>query len=417
MTEKSSSFWRMVFTRRMIVTLFLGFSSGLPLLATGGTLKAWMTEAEVDLTVIGLFSLVGLPYTLKFLWAPLFDRFTLPFFGRRRGWMLSTQAALAVALVLLGGLQPQESPWLVAVMALFVTFFSASQDIVIDAHRRDTLSDQELGFGSALFINGYRIGMLTSGAFALWLADQVPWQMVYFVLAGTMAVGAVTTWLAPEPLRPEGSPVTLREAVVRPLAQFFRLPRAWEILAFILLYKIGDAMAAEMVTPFVLKLGFTKTTFAVIGKTFGLIATIVGGLIGGLIIYRLGIYWSLWGFGVLQAVSTAGFAWLATVGPVPEVLALVVAFENLASGMGTSAYAAFMASQCDRRFSATQYALLSSLMGIPRVLAAAPTGWMAKTLGWPSFFVICTALAVPGLLLLLPRGGRSLMAEDRDKSA
>jgi PAT family beta-lactamase induction signal transducer AmpG len=384
----------------MLVAFLMGFSSGLPLLLTLTVLQAWMKEEGVDLTVIGAVTLVGLPYTLKFLWAPVLDRFTLPFLGRRRGWLLVIQIALMIAIAGLGQTHPQQHPWLVAAAAFWVTFFSASQDIVIDAYRREDLPDAELGLGSSLYINGYRIGMLLASGGGLILADQIPFSGVYMIMAGCLIPGVATTLLAPEPPLPAGTPTTIREAVVEPLVEYFRRNGALSILAFILLYKIGDSMASAITIPFYLELGFSKTEIGAVVKLFGFWAVMGGALVGGLAMVRLGIYRSLWIFGILQAVSTAGFALLARVGYSVPLLSGVIAFENLSSGMGTAAYAAFMASITHKRFTATQYALLSSLMGVPRVLASAPTGLLAKHLGWPAFFVCCALAAIPGLLLL-----------------
>ncbi len=391
---------RAIFSARMLVAFAMGFACGVPLLLTGSVLQAWMTEEGVDLATIGLFALVGLPYTLKFLWAPLMDRFTPAFLGRRRGWLLAVQVTLMLAIIGLGLTSPAESPWIVATAAFLVTFFSASQDIVVDAYRRESLADEELGLGSSLYVNGYRIGMLLAGSGGLILADFVSFRTVYLLLGLTMLVGVVTTLLAREPRVPEGTPRSMREAVLEPFIDYFRRPEALWILAFILLYKIGDTMASAMTTPFYLDLGFTKTEIGAVAKLFGFWATILGGLAGGVIILRTGIYRALWIFGFLQAFSTAGFAALALVGPNLMGLAGVIAFENLSGGMGTAAYVAFMASLTNKRFTATQYALLSSLMGVPRVLASAPTGFIAEFLGWEGFFVLCTVVAVPGLLIL-----------------
>ena len=392
---------RVILSRRMLVSGLMGFSCGLPLLLTITVLQAWMQEEGVDLTVIGLMSLVGLPYTLKFVWSPLVDRFTLPFLGRRRGWLLVAQLALMVAIVNLGLSNPAESPWLVALAALLVTFFSASQDIVVDAYRREDLPDEELGLGSSLYVNGYRVGMLLASGGGLIMADQVSFSVVYLVMAACLLVGVITTLFAPEPKTPQGTPQSMREAVVEPFVDYLKRSGALWMLAFVLLYKIGDSMAAAMTTPFYLDIGFTKTEIGTVVKLFGFWATIVGAFSGGVIMLRLGINRSLWIFGALQAVSTAGFALLAQVGYSLTGLAAVVAFENISSGMGTSAFIAFMASLTNKRFTATQYALLTSLMGVPRVMASAPTGFLAKSLGWFEFFLICTFLAVPGLLLLL----------------
>lgn len=395
-----TAIFRVLFSKRMLILILMGFSSGLPLLATGSTLQAWMSDEQVDLALIGIFSLVGLPYTIKFLWAPVMDRYIPPFLGRRRGWTLIFQITVILSLLLLSFAKPAQSPGMVALFALLVTLFSASQDVVLDAYRRDLLPENELGLGTSFFINGYRIGMLVSGALALFLADQLPWQTVYIILSVFMLIGIVTTLFAPTPARDTNHPKSLKAAVLDPFIDYFKKEQAWIILAFILLYKIGDLMASNMTTPFILQIGFSKTELAAIAKTFGLAATLVGGLAGGILILKTGIVRALWIFGFLQMISTFGFSLQAVVGYDLWVLTGVIAFENLASGMGTSAFAAYMASLCNQCFTATQYALLSSLMGIPRVILAAPTGWMAKNLGWPFFFALCALLAIPGLLLL-----------------
>jgi PAT family beta-lactamase induction signal transducer AmpG len=422
------SFWRQIFSRKMVVAFVMGFASGLPLLLTISVLQAWMKRQGVDLGVIGLFALVGLPYTLKFAWAPLLDRYTLPFLGRRRGWLLVIQILLMAAIACLGLSDPGKSPWMVALAAFFVTFFSASQDIVIDAYRREDLTDEELGLGSSLYVNGYRVGMLLAASGGLALADIVPFSLVYLIMAACLLPTLAATVLTPEP-KVLSTPRSIREAVVGPFLEYFRRRGAWIMLAFVFFYKIGDQMASAMTTPFYLEIGYSLTDIAAVVKLFGFWATITGGLLGGVVILRLGIGRSLWVFGVLQGVSTAGFAVLANVcvgasqlfpnlpfhafgqfnqqlytagigGPI-SALAAVIAFENLSSGMGTTAFVAFMAALTNKKFTATQYALLSSFIGVPRVLASAPTGFMVEAMGWTSFFVFCAVIAVPGLLLLL----------------
>ena len=389
---------------KMLLVLLMGFVSGLPLFLVGSTLQAWMKDAGVDLTVIGLFSLVGLPYTLKFLWAPLMDRYTvLPGLGRRRSWMLLSQILLGVSIVALGLSDPQGAPAVVAFLAVCVAFFSASQDIVLDAWRREALSDDELGLGSSTFVTGYLISMrLVAGALALILADHMPWNRVYLIMGALVTVGIATTLVAREPEVSTAPPRTLKESVVEPFVDFFSKSGAWILLAFILLYKIGDNMASAMTMPFYLELGFTKTDIAAVTKIFGWIATTVGGLVGGAIILKIKIKPALFWFGILQAISTLAFAALAIVGKSQAVLTAVIAFENLTAGMGTAAFVAFMATLTNKKFTATQYALLTSLMGVPRVIAAAPTGFLAKELGWTGFFVACTLIALPGMLLLKP---------------
>jgi PAT family beta-lactamase induction signal transducer AmpG len=400
-SEIRKSIIKTLISRRMLVALVMGFACGLPLLLTMSVLQAWMTDAGVDLSIIGMMALVGLPYTLKFLWAPFLDRFTLPFLGRRRGWMLLAQIALTVSIASLGQSDPTQNPWLLAFAAFLVTFFSASQDIVVDAYRREDLSDEELGLGSSLYINGYRVGMLLASGGGLIMADQMDFSMVYLILAGCMLPGLLTTLLTLEPETPAGTPRTMKEAVVEPLVEYFSRKDALLILVFILLYKVGDTMASAMTTPFYLDIGFSKSEIGAVVKLFGFWATIAGGLAGGLMMLRLGINRCLWVFGFLQAASTAGFALLANVGYSVPLLSAVIAFENLSSGMGTAAYAAFMASITNKKFTATQYALLTSLMGVPRVLASAPTGFLAKNVGWETFFIACALIAIPGMLLLL----------------
>ena len=392
---------RVLASRRMLVALVMGFASGLPLLLTLSVLQAWMKEEGVDLAVIGLMALVGLPYTLKFLWAPVLDRYTIPIFGRRRGWLLIAQTALVLAIIALSVTNPSQHPWMVALAAFWVTFFSASQDIVIDAYRREDLADEELGLGSSLYINGYRTGMLLASGGGLIMADHIPFSMVYLIMAACLLPGILTTLLTPEPETPKGTPKTLQEAIVQPFVEYFSRPEAIWILAFILFYKIGDTMASTMTTPFYLDIAFTKTEIGSIVKLFGFWATIAGSLAGGMIMLKVGIYRSLWLFGILQALSTAGFALLAQIGHSLPALAGVIAFENLSSGMGTAAYAAFMASITNQKFTATQYALLTSLMGIPRVVVSAGSGFMAKAMGWEGYFIFCTLIALPGLLMLL----------------
>ncbi len=400
-SENQRSIFKVICSSRMLVALLMGFSCGLPLLLTISVLQAWMKEEGMDLTVIGMMALVGLPYTLKFLWAPFLDRFTLPFLGRRRGWLLVAQFALIFSIAGLGFTDPGKNPWIVAFAAFLVTFFSASQDIVVDAYRREDLPDQELGLGSSLYVNGYRVGMLLASGGGLIMADYIPFSIVYLIMAACILPGVLTTLLAPEPTITHGIPRTIREAVVDPLVEYFKRDGAVWILAFILLYKIGDTMASSMTIPFYLDIGFSKTEIGAIVKLFGFWAVIAGTLIGGVLMLRLGINRSLWIFGFLQAISTACFAILARIGHSVSVLSGVIAFENLSSGMGTAAYMAFMASITNKRFTATQYALLTSLMGVPRVFASAPTGFLAKNMGWVSFFIACTLIAIPGMLLLL----------------
>lgn len=392
---------KIFFTRRMMVSMCMGFSAGMPLLLTGSTLQAWMKDEGLSLSKIGLVSLLGLPYTLKFLWSPLLDRYTLPFLGRRRGWLCTIQVVLACTIMGVGMSHPAHSTYIFVLLVLLVAFFSASQDIVIDAYRREDLADNELGLGSSLYVNGYRIAMLVSGAGALALADSVSWPVVYAIMGLMMVVGILTTLWTPEPQVEVEPPKTLHEAVIEPFLEYAKRDGAGWILLFILLYKIGDSMASNMTMPLFLELGFSKLEIAAIAKSFGFFATIGGVFLGGFLMLRIGIHKALWIFGVLMMLSTAGFSVLAYIGYDRTALAAVIVIENLTSGLGTAAFLAFMASLTDKRFTATQYALLSSLAGVPRVIASAPTGYFAQQMGWVLFFLFCVVCALPGMYLLL----------------
>jgi PAT family beta-lactamase induction signal transducer AmpG len=391
---------RIYFNRRLLCLLGLGFSSGLPLALTSGTLQAWLTTEKVDLTLIGIFSLVGLPYTLKILWAPLMDRFSPPWLGRRRGWILSAQVLLALGIGVLGLTNPAAFPWLVAFLAFMVAFFSASQDIVVDAYRADVLPKTELGAGAAVSTVGYRLAMLVSGALALILSDHLPWAAVYGIMAALMVLSAFVTFQAPEPREKVLPPKDLQEAVWEPLASYFRRSGAVEMLFFIMVFKLGDAIAGAMTTPFLLDIGFSRTDVGTVNKGFGLVSTILGTLAGGSLIARMGINRSLWVFGFLQALSNLTFTVVALLGKNYPAMIAAIGIENICGGLGTASFIAFLMSLCDKRFTATQYALLSSLMAMSRVLAGVPTGYMAKGLGWPLFFAVSVLGAVPGIWLL-----------------
>ncbi len=390
-----------LFTGRMLLAFVMGFSGGLPLLLTGSLLQAWMVDVGVDLGTIGLFALVGLPYTLKFVWAPIMDRYSPSLLGRRRGWLFIWQLCLAGAIALLGFSNPSQILYVTALAALLLSFFSASQDIVIDAYRRESLADDEQGMGASLYVGGYRVGMLLATGGGLFLADHMEYHWVYLIMATAMCAGLVATLLAPEPNAEHGKPRSLQEAVVDPFKEYFTRDYAIIILVFVFLYKVGDTMAGQMTTPFYLDLGFTKSEIAAIVKIFGFPITIVGTFLGGVLVMRHGIYKCLLWFGVLQAISTAGFIWLAYAGHDIWVLTAVIAFENLSAGLGTAAYIGFIASLTDKRFTATQFALLTSFMGMPRVFAAAPTGYMVGAFGWSGFFLFCTLIAIPGILLII----------------
>ncbi len=412
MTEASSRAppgpptWReALLNRRMLICVFTGFSSGLPLYLLINLLPAWLRSEAVDLKAIGLFALIQLPYTWKFLWSPLMDRYALPLLGRRRGWMLATQLLLLASIPLFGHLNPRLDIWTIAYLATAVALFSASQDIVLDAFRREILPDVELGLGNAIHVNAYRISSLVPGALSLILADLLPWSSVFWITAAFMLPGVLLTFAVDEPALARSGPRTLRAAVVEPLREFIRRD-GWRaaglILLFIFLYKLGDSMATALATPFYLDMGFTKSEIGIVAKNAGLWASVVGGMLGGLWMLRIGINRGLWLFGVVQVVSILGFAWLAwEARPDKLLLAVVIAFEALGVGLGTAAFTAFIARATDPRYTATQFALFTSLAALPRTVVNASTGWIVEQTGWFAFFLICTGLALPGMALLL----------------
>lgn len=389
--------------RKMGALLFLGFASGLPLFLTGTTLQAWMTKAGVDLTAIGLFSLVGFPYTLKFVWSPLLDRFVPPFLGRRRGWLVVTQVLLVLAIAAMSLQQPAQTLRLLAFNALLIAFFSASQDIAVDAYRTDVLAERERGAGVAVFVLGYRVALLVTGSLALILADHLPWSVVYLLLSLVMALSLIASFWAPEPERQSQHPASLLEAIELPFAEFFQrlgLSSGLAILVFIVLYRLGDALVNNMSTPFLLQTGFSQTDIGTVKGGLGLIATIVGTLAGGAFLSRWGTNRSLWIFGGFQALSNLTYFVLANLGYNYPFMVLAINIENFCGGLGTAAFLAFFMGLCNPRFSATQYALLSSLYAFSQTVLVAPAGAIAKSTGWPLFFLISMVVALPGLLLL-----------------
>ena len=389
-------------SRKIGLLLLLGFASGLPLALTAGTLQAWLAADNVDIVAIGWFALVGQPYTYKFLWAPLMDRYAPPFLGRRRGWLLVTQVLLAAAIAFMGTLTPAHSVWLLGATALAVAFLSASQDIVFDALRADWLEQAERGAGAAVSVLGYRIAMLVSGAGALILADQwLGWHAAYWLMAALMGVGMAATWFAVEPGPRAGAPKTLDEAVAQPFTEFFAREGAIALLLLVVLYKLGDAFAGNLSTTFLLRgPGFSLTEVGAINKGFGLAATIFGALAGGALMAKMRLYRALLVFGALQAVTNLGFMLLAASGKSYALMVTVIGLENLCGGMGTAAYVALLMALCDQRFSATQYALLSALSAVGRVYVGPVAGYLVEGLGWSAFFFFTFLIALPGLALL-----------------
>lgn len=401
--EQGSPIIRAFTQRKMAAILLLGFSSGLPLFLTSQTLQAWMTVEGVDLATIGMFSLVALPYSLKFLWAPVMDRFIPPFLGRRRGWLVITQVALLLAIGAMALHDPSRSLQLLALNAILIAFFSASQDIVFNAYQIDALTEREMGAGAAIGVLGYRVALILTGSIALILADRIPWPTVYLLMAALMLVGLAAAFWAPEPVLSEAPPQSLRESVVDPLVEFFqRTGLIWGvlILLFVILYQLPDRFGQNMATPFLLEIGFSQTEVGAIRGGIGIVATIVGVLAGGAVIAAIGINRSVWIFAALQILSNLVYYWIAMVGPDRGVLVIAIVLENLAGGMVTAVFVAYMMSLSSRRFSATQFALLTSMMTAARDVIAAPAGGFAESMGWPTYFLFTLAIGVPALLLL-----------------
>lgn len=397
--------------RRMLICVFTGFSSGLPLFILLNLLPAWLKTEGLSLTAIGALTLVQMPYTWKFLWSPLLDRYALPVLGRRRGWMLATQVGLLVSVAAFGLFSPQADLGWVVLFSVAVAFLSATQDIVLDAYRRELLPDVELGLGNAVHVNAYKVAGLVPGSLSLILADHFSWLLVFAVTALFMLPGMAMTLLVREPETARAAPKTLREAVVEPFHEFTSR-KGWRealyVLAFVFLYKLGDSMCTALATPFYLEMGFSKSDIGLVAKHAGLWPSVIGGLLGGLWMVRLGINRALWVFGVVQLVAILGFAWLAWLGPQASIganervsLAIVIGIEALGVGLGTAAFVAFIARATHPAYTATQFALFTSLMAVPRTFINATTGWLVGQMGWFNFFLLCTVLALPGMLLLL----------------
>ena len=383
--------------------MFLGFTSGMPLYVLFQLVPAWLRSNNVDLATIGLFSLVSLPYTWKFLWSPLMDRFSLPFLGRRRGWALITQIALFFTIGSLGQFDPVQSLGTIVAVVFVVSLFSASQDVVIDAYRRELLADDELGTGTSIFVNAYRLASLVPGSLALILSDHLPWSAVYWITAAFMLVGIATTLVIREVSDDRLAPHSLREAVIEPFHEFFSrdgVAAAVAILAFMFLYKLGDSMATALATPFYLDMGFSRTEIGSIAKVAALWSVIAGSVIGGIAMLKLSINRALWIFGFVQLITILGFAWLSVVGHSPVGLFIVVSAEYLGVGLGTVALTAYIARETSRAFTATQFALFTSFIAVPRTFANASTGFLIEAIGYTQFFLLCTAVAVPGMLML-----------------
>jgi len=398
----SSIIWRDLLTKKMLICIFTGFTSGLPLFILISLLPAWLSSGGMDLKTIGLFALIQFPFTWKFIWAPLFDRFSFGM-GRRRGWLIIFQLLLLTTICSFGFVEPRSQLIVVAIISTIIAFFSASQDIVIDAYRRELLSDYELGIGNAIHVNAYKISSLIPGSLALILADSFDWEFVFIITGLFMLPGIIMTLLIKEPLLKYGTPKTLKEAVIEPFKEFKNrkgIKEAFLILLFIFLYKIGDSMATALATPFYLDLGFSLTEIGVIAKNAGLWPGIIGGLAGGIWMIKLGINRALWVFGFMQMFATLSFAWLALSGDNNLILAITVGLEFFAAGLGTTAFIAYIAKTTHPKYSATQFALFTGLASVPRTFTNASTGYLVEFFGWHNFFIFCFLIAVPGMLLL-----------------
>lgn len=391
-------------SKRMLTILLLGFSSGLPIMLVGSVLKNWLRREGVDISTVGYMSWIMIPYSFNFLWAPVLDRFTISRLGRRRGWILLSQIFLVLGLIGIGLSNPSFSISAMVILGIIVAFFSATQDIAVDAYRREILPDEELGVGAALGVYGYRVAMLVAGGLGLWIVDpetlNFTFNQTYFLMAAFMLIGVCTTFFAQEPEQTENTPQTMIESVFLPFKEFLSREGAIIILLFVLFFKMGDAIAGSMLQPFYVDIGFSNKDIGAIGQGIGFFSTMAGLFLGGSIIYWAGIYRSLWVFGILQAVSTMFFVVLTVTGPQWWALASVVAFEDLSSGMGTAALVAFMGSMANKKFTATQYALLSSLASFGRTFFSGFAGDMILYMGYGSFFIFCSALASLGLILL-----------------
>lgn len=419
MTTPQSSTLRQIFSRNMLICIFTGFTSGLPLYFLINLIPAWLRSEHIDLKTIGLMALIGLPFTWKFIWSPVMDAVRLPFLGRRRGWMLVTQIGLLLALAAYAFLNPHQHLPVIIGLSAVVAFFSASQDIVLDAFRREILPDEELGLGNSIHVNAYRIAALVPGSLSLILADRMPWGNVFIITALFMLPGLLMTlFLAKEPDLPPAAPRTLVQTVVEPFQEFFSrkgTKQAALVLLFIFLYKLGDSMATSLATPFYLDMGFSKTDIGLIAKNAGLWPAVIAGILGGIWMLKLGINKALWLFGVVQVVTILGFVWLAGFGRFDTItlteqmmLAGVIGAEAVGVGLGTAAFVSYMARETNPAFTATQLALFTSLSAVPRTFINATTGYLIEWLGYVHFFWLCFILALPGMFLLLkvaPWGG------------
>ena len=417
---KTKNLWQAILNKKMLICIFNGFTAGLPLYFLAQFIPAWLRDHDIDLKTIGFFSVVLLPYSFKYLWAPALDRFIPPFLGRRRGWMIITQVSLLICMLSLAPLDPKNHIDIIVVLGFLIGFFSATQDIALDAYRRELLEDDELGLGNSFYANAYRIAGFIPGGLGLILADFLPWQVVFIIVSGFMAVGIFQTLWIKEITSNDSAPKTLKEAVIEPFKEFFTrggIKQGFLIIGFIFFYKFGDTVATSLITPFYLDVGFSKAVLGSIVKVVSLWSMIIGGFLGGTIMFKLGINKSLWIFGIVQLLSILGFAVLNEAGAVEWILTLVVAFEYFGVGLGSAALMAYIAANTNKSFTGTQLALLSSIFAIPKSFSGILSGIIIEGikpkdglfydlfgnvagLGYTNYFLICTVLALPGMILL-----------------
>ncbi|NUF48343.1 AmpG family muropeptide MFS transporter [Gilliamella sp. ESL0250] len=411
MNNAQNSLLKTIFTTKMLICIFTGLASGLPFYLLLQLLPAWLESESINIKTIGAFSLTQTPYILKFIWSPFMDNISLFHLGRRRGWMLGSQIVLIFSIAILGFLSPSLNIWLIAAICFIIALFSATQDVALDAFRRELLLDKELGLGNSIHTNAYRVAGLVPGSLSLILSNSLPWNSVFIITALFMLPAIVMTLLVKEPTNQTPKNHNFEDIIIRPFSEFITrngLKTAILILAFIFLYKLGDSMATSLATPFYLQMGYSRPDIGWIAKNASLWPSVFGALIGGILMIKIGINRALWSFGIVQVISILGFAWLSIEGPFTVIgtsqktlLAIVIGFESLGVGLGSAAFVAFIAKTTNPLYTATQFALFTSIASIPRTLINATTGIMVEHLGWTTFFGLCTILAIPGMLLLL----------------
>ncbi|OCG19259.1 AmpG family muropeptide MFS transporter [Gilliamella sp. HK2] len=411
MNNAQNSLLKTIFNTKMLICIFTGFASGLPFYLLLQLLPAWLTSDGVNIKTIGAFSLTQIPYILKFIWSPFMDNISPFNLGRRRGWMLGCQIILTFSIAILGFFSPKLNIWLIAITCFIIALFSATQDVALDAFRRELLIDKELGLGNSIHTNAYRIAGLVPGSLSLILSNYLPWNSVFIITALFMLPAIIMTLLVKEPLNQMPKNHHFKDIIIEPFNEFITrngLKTAILILAFIFLYKLGDSMATSLATPFYLQMGYSRPDIGWIAKNASLWPSVLGALIGGILMIKIGINRALWSFGLVQVISILGFAWLSVEGPFNAIgtyqkalLAIVIGFESLGVGLGSAAFVAFIAKTTNPLYTATQFALFTSIASIPRTLINATTGIMVEYLGWTTFFSLCTILAIPGMLLLL----------------